>query len=438
MDVLKILVGRVARSFYAPQDIVVLDTLNKVEPNDPCVTDEKLSQFLNVPLREVHKICGRLMQDRLIKSISRSERRQSDLRAFPKTYYYYIDYKQFVDVVKWKLYIMQEKVKQSLRTDSEANGFICGTCKRTYGPLEVLSFDGGPAGEFCCEVCEGVPLQMIEFAQNVEDLKDRLARLQEQTRPIVELLKKTDTMVIFAPRAPGSAVDPTVEKPADDSTGYGQVTPSISVDLQTDDEAARRAKQEEADRKRVQNVLPIWYQKSTISRSEEVEGDVVKEDEVRANEKQGVTDEGDAIDIESLEKYYANYQPESDGYEMLDVTEEGLDKFNSDDEVNWDAKQVFEYRDEMRKRPKIDVEANEQETGDGKNDNLLVDDDMPLVSVGGVMVPLQMINEAHEDQMSKKDISFFSAFGWSMNLCHAHSSQFRPYRAFPIRFSFNR
>ncbi|RUS31920.1 hypothetical protein BC938DRAFT_476765 [Jimgerdemannia flammicorona] len=65
---------------------------------------------------------------------------------------------------------------------------------------------------------------------------------------------------------------------------------------------------------------------------------------------------------------------------MLDVTEEGLDKFNSDDEVNWDAKQVFEYRDEMRKRPKIDVEANEQETGDGKNDNLLVDDDMPLVS----------------------------------------------------------
>lgn len=43
------------------------------------------------------------------------EPRKADQRAVPKTYYY-IDYKQFVDVVKWKMYKMQTSVRANLRT----------------------------------------------------------------------------------------------------------------------------------------------------------------------------------------------------------------------------------------------------------------------------------------------------------------------------------
>ncbi|RUP42834.1 hypothetical protein BC936DRAFT_138020 [Jimgerdemannia flammicorona] len=75
--------------------------------------------------------------------------------------------------------------------------------------------------------------------------------------------------------------------------------PLISVDLQTDDVATLRARQEEADRKRMQNTLPIWYQKSAIGRGAEMDGDAVNEKEVKPNEEQGTTDGGDAIDIES-------------------------------------------------------------------------------------------------------------------------------------------
>lgn len=46
-------------------------------------------------------------------------------------------------------------------------------------------------------------------------------------------------------------------------TGAGQG--DIIVDLQMDNEAARRAKQEEAEQKRAQNALPVWHQRSTIS-----------------------------------------------------------------------------------------------------------------------------------------------------------------------------
>jgi transcription initiation factor IIE alpha subunit len=48
-------------------------------------------------------------------SVQKQEARAPDQRAVPKTYYY-IDYKQFVNVVKWKMYKMQTSVRDTLRT----------------------------------------------------------------------------------------------------------------------------------------------------------------------------------------------------------------------------------------------------------------------------------------------------------------------------------
>jgi transcription initiation factor TFIIE subunit alpha len=47
------------------------------------------------------------------------------------------------------------------------------------------------------------------------------------------------------------------------NTGAGQG--DIIIDLQKDNEAARKAKISEADKKRQQNALPIWHQQSTVS-----------------------------------------------------------------------------------------------------------------------------------------------------------------------------
>lgn len=42
------------------------------------------------------------------------EARKQDQRPVPRTYYY-LDYKEFVDVVKWKMYKMQTIVRDNLR-----------------------------------------------------------------------------------------------------------------------------------------------------------------------------------------------------------------------------------------------------------------------------------------------------------------------------------
>lgn len=58
-------------------------------------------------------------------------------------------------------------------------------------------------------------------------------------------------------------------------TGAGQG--EIIVDLQMDNEAARRQKQQEAEEKRQQNMLPVWHQRSTVSDALASTSEVVEE-----------------------------------------------------------------------------------------------------------------------------------------------------------------
>ncbi|CEI95313.1 hypothetical protein RMCBS344292_15061 [Rhizopus microsporus] len=67
MEVLKALVARIARAFYDPKYIVILDELNNAPPNSNGVKEEDLVLALKITARDIHRICGKLKEDRLIK-----------------------------------------------------------------------------------------------------------------------------------------------------------------------------------------------------------------------------------------------------------------------------------------------------------------------------------------------------------------------------------
>ncbi|RUP45848.1 hypothetical protein BC936DRAFT_147665 [Jimgerdemannia flammicorona] len=468
MDILRTLVNRVARAFYEPKYIVILDALNKADANTTgtltaflqrSVKDEDLALTIKVTIREIHKICGKLKEDRLLKMITRNEPRKADQRAIPKTYYY-IDYKQFVDVVKWKMYKMQSKVLDNLKTESENRGYICNDCKRTYGPLQVVSLVDMRDQMFHCEVCVDTVLQDNDNAKSVKGSEDQLSRLREQSQPIIALLKQTDTLVIpasFVPNIPGNTTGTTVgQKTAGNSnerelayaqdTGAGQG--EIIVDLQMDNEAARKAKQEEADRKRQQNAMPIWHQRSTVSHVEEPVTATKKADNEEADEDQFAATEHDEADIDREEccygialvcvcglrcyrclnqdarpphhvfnpfpthlpfssetrvvyaKYYASLTQEGGGEATPAAVEEWGYEYDSTDveDKNVNGKRGYVDDDGIRKRSRIDGEVDGEEEIDE-----VMDEEMPLVIVGGEMIPLDEVTEDHQQQMSSEE-----------------------------------
>ncbi|KAI8362723.1 hypothetical protein EDC96DRAFT_444842 [Choanephora cucurbitarum] len=299
----------------------------------------------------------------------------------PKTYYY-IDYKEFVDVVKWKMYKMQTIVRDKLRTESENKGYVCQNCEKQFSPLDVLSLVNMTDQLFHCDQCEHILVEN-DNAENVKGSQQTLTRLREQSQPIITLLKQTDSIVIpstyIYKHAPGSRANGSnrdeFELAVAQDTGAGQG--DIIVDLQMDNEAARRAKMQEAEQKRQQNALPVWHQQSTISGTSLINtGD--NNHATDDHEEEDAFEEIRPMEMDAdTEDYYAKY------YESLSYN-------NNSSNGNGEA---VEYNE-----PTETFEETNHQSGSGEE--FEEDEDVPLVSVNGKMIPLNEVQEEDQRNMT--------------------------------------
>ncbi|PVU91820.1 hypothetical protein BB559_003978 [Furculomyces boomerangus] len=264
------LVSIVARAFYS-------DT-----------REDEIGRFLQVPIREVHKICGRLREDKLLRSQARMESRKSDQKPISRTYYH-LDYKLFVDVVKWRMWKLQEIIKGRLEVERSRQGFICPNCKTEYSTMQVLSLVDFSTGLFKCELCSTV---LEDNSASEVSLKSQevLSQLMEQCRPVLDTLKQTDSLVLPQPIPFELVIPPDLDNDNDgagaDTEGSELVTEENSAkrelsvardtglntgeiliefddDITPEQELIEREKK--IEEKLLQNALPPWHVWSTIS-----------------------------------------------------------------------------------------------------------------------------------------------------------------------------
>ncbi|KAJ1985309.1 hypothetical protein H4R34_000130 [Dimargaris verticillata] len=274
MDVVKNLVSYVGRAFLEPRSVIALDYINMRES----VRDDELAGFMKIPLRDVHKLGGLLKEGHLIKIATRMEPRKPDQRMIPKTYYY-IDYKHFVDVIKWKMWKLQKNAGDQMQTEVDKKGYICPQCRTAYDALDILNFCDPATGLFYCERCRTELVENLQTESNV-GAQETLSRLMDQFGPIINLLKKTDSIIIpattFAPTAPlsdasadgdghSNADRPDFELSYARDTGAGGNDIVIVFEDDKSSEEARREQEAAMDKKRQQNALPAWHTYSTVS-----------------------------------------------------------------------------------------------------------------------------------------------------------------------------
>ncbi|CAG8491714.1 3811_t:CDS:10 [Paraglomus brasilianum] len=341
------LVKRVTRAFFQTPFIVVMDELTKHE----AISDEELSKTIGLTVKEIHKICGTLKENRLLKTFQRMEPKKADQRPVPKTYYY-IDWQQFVNVVKWKIYKIRVMVGDRMRNELENKGYICPNCKKTYSPLDVAFLLDHERGVFTCEVCS-TELKHNDNAENVKGSEQLHGRFMEQSQPMIDLLKDIDKLRIPATTidkiAGSSSGKGSLQTSQDKEISYaqesGNLTGGIVVVFQDDNEASKRAKEAEIEKKRQQNALPVWHARSTISGETMVADSLQptisnkqKEDQHEIKVEQ--SSERDKERKDYYASYYANYQQQAastpaDDDEFDTVTVDQTDQFmneNEDDE----------------------------------------------------------------------------------------------------------
>lgn len=215
----------------------------------------------------------------LVKTHRQNELKEGAQRSVGRQYYY-IDYQAFCNVVKWRVAEMRRKIDHGLRNELDSKGYVCPQCGKAFSTLEVDRLIDISLGAFLCDVCRAELIDN-ESTDTAKGNQDKMQRFNFQMRFIREGLRKTEEMVLPAfdvvawvkQHIQDSAQQRSGEVTTGDGLKIAGSTPGqhkdegIAIEMATDkDEATRRReRQEAAEAKRQQNLLPSWHLKSTIS-----------------------------------------------------------------------------------------------------------------------------------------------------------------------------
>lgn len=186
---LKRLVRTVMRGFYSVEHVLVMDMLIRKS----CLKDDDLETLLHFERKQIRSITTQLKNDKMLRLKLKMETGPDG--RITRQNYYYINYRAFVNVVKYKLDHMRRKIETEERDNTSRASFVCTECRKTYTDLEANLLCDLTTGEFKCTYCTA----LVEEDPNVlpkADSRQLLARFNDQIEPFYVLLKEVEDIVL--------------------------------------------------------------------------------------------------------------------------------------------------------------------------------------------------------------------------------------------------
>lgn len=183
-DILKRLALTVVKSFYETEHTGIVNLLVK----HTCVKEDDLSDLLKFDKKQLRNILGRLKNDKLVKQRV-YKGKQADTGATITFNYFFIDYKLFVNVVKYKLDHIRNKIEHDEREATNRPSFVCTQCNKRYSDLEIDRLLDPMSGNLICEFCSGPIDEDTTDVEQKQNSRSLLALFNEQMEQIFVLLR---------------------------------------------------------------------------------------------------------------------------------------------------------------------------------------------------------------------------------------------------------
>ncbi|KAJ2722751.1 hypothetical protein GGI07_003079 [Coemansia sp. Benny D115] len=290
MEIVRQLVAVVARTFYKDEFVIALDYLNRHE----IARHDVLTKYMHVTPKVMFWVYSELHKHKLVRKIMRKDdpgENSRYVRRGPQTYFY-LDYRQFVDVVKWRMWTLQEQIKEKMQKEQQNLGYECPGCGKLFKTMDVLSLVDMTTGLFKCDYCGDELLDNTE-SEIAQKSQRELSRFMDQFHTIIGLLKKTDSITLPPPTPLSEVPVPNIGGDQNDETdgrsksgagkelnvsrdtglSSGNTVIEFGPDL-TPKEAARLREGELAKKMR-QNQLPAWHIWSTVSGVQMVDDNMI-------------------------------------------------------------------------------------------------------------------------------------------------------------------
>lgn len=206
--------------------------------------------------------------------------REGQQRPTNRTYYY-IDYRQAIDAIKWRVYTIDREVSSKASQTTEKKLYFCPRCGMDWNELDVLDLMG-PQG-FLCHKCKAI---LVQDPQRLAGGHEESTRLNNQLKFITDLLPQLDSVHIpdntfEAAHATARPVVRDAQNQVAKSTvvestlkptavrGLANTGPkSIAInitDAEGPTEAEKEAERLRKEKKAAENALPEWHVKSTVT-----------------------------------------------------------------------------------------------------------------------------------------------------------------------------
>uniref|UniRef100_A0A023F9G6 General transcription factor IIE subunit 1 n=1 Tax=Triatoma infestans TaxID=30076 RepID=A0A023F9G6_TRIIF len=182
---LKQLARLVVRGFYSIEDTLIIDMLVR----NPCMKEDDICELLKFEKKMLRARISTLKNDKFIQVRLKMETGE-DGKA-QKVNYYFINYKTFVNVVKYKLDLMRKRMETEERDATSRASFKCPKCAKTFTDLEADQLFDPITGEFRCTYCREVVEEDLS-ALPKKDSRMQLARFNSQLEPLYDLLRQVE------------------------------------------------------------------------------------------------------------------------------------------------------------------------------------------------------------------------------------------------------
>ncbi len=273
MEVAQTLVRAVMRAFYTTQEILAIEAL----VTHSALRDDELAYLMKMNLKDLHRLCAGLRDARFLVVHTRPEMQEGKTRPINRTYYY-IDYRQTIDAIKWRVYKTDKDMQGSVQPADESKEYSCPRCHAQWTQLEVL--DSVSSAGFTCQRCGTV----LERSQEKEAPgHQQLSRMNNQFKFMTDMLQEVDKAVVpectfdkAIQNARPIVREPTHEVLASIPVDTGLNKPSavkglanvgpktMQVTISDDGELERLEERKRKERLLKENALPSWITDSSV------------------------------------------------------------------------------------------------------------------------------------------------------------------------------
>nr|NVI79038.1 transcription factor IIEalpha [Cucujiformia] len=156
---------------------------------NPCMKEGDICELLKFDRKMLRARMAVLKSDKFIQV-----RLKVETGADGKTQrvnYYFINYKSFVNVIKYKLDLMRKRLETEERDATSRASFKCLNCLKTFTDLEADQLFDFETSEFRCTYCR----ELVEEDLSTLPKKDSrlmLAKFNEQLEPVYILLRQVE------------------------------------------------------------------------------------------------------------------------------------------------------------------------------------------------------------------------------------------------------